>query len=254
VARMRASPSAEAVAWTGSPAQMPRLVKKAARLPSSRVTFATSAMSAPGRIVSSAAIPMNATIEPSSVTPSSPGRRFSRTQGCAARRRRTLSCAPRTFGRRTNACAGIRLEVVLDLRGRQCAVECGDVRRRDARVVAAKETEYGCAHAPRLLRRGWPDIVLALAEPAIETHNTREARLFGRGQEGDAPAKAETKDESAASLGLSFEVRAACRDVRKDTLRGRLPHMWHVVEVIRAPFSPRRAPEIVEGDRVDACR
>ena len=53
-------------------AQMPRLVKNAARLPSSRVAFATSAMSAPGRIVRSAAIPMNARIEPSNVTLSSP--------------------------------------------------------------------------------------------------------------------------------------------------------------------------------------
>src|SRR5437867_9358510 len=151
-------------------------------------------------------------------------------------------------------CAGIRLEVVLDLRGRQCAIECGDVRRRDARVVAAEETEYGCAHARRLLRRSWPDLVLALAEPTIETHNTREPRLFGRGQEGDAPAKAETENESTASLGLSFEVHAACRNVREDTLRGCLPHVRHIVEAIRAPFSPRRAPEIVEGDRVDACR
>ena len=58
-------------------AQMPRLVKNAARLPSSRVTFATSAMSAPGRIVRSAAMPMNATIEPSSVTLSSQGPRSS---------------------------------------------------------------------------------------------------------------------------------------------------------------------------------
>src|SRR5438105_1333108 len=74
VARMSESPSAEAVACTGRPAQMPRLVKNAARLPSSSVTFATSAMSAPGRIVSSAAIPMKARIEPSRVTPLWPGR------------------------------------------------------------------------------------------------------------------------------------------------------------------------------------
>jgi hypothetical protein len=63
VLRMTDSPSAEAVACTGRPAEMPRLVKNAARLPSWRVTFATRAMSAPGRIVSSATIPTNATIE-----------------------------------------------------------------------------------------------------------------------------------------------------------------------------------------------
>jgi len=63
VLRITDRPSAEAVAWTGRPDEMPRLVKNAARLPSCSVTFATRAMSTPGRIVSSAAIPTNATID-----------------------------------------------------------------------------------------------------------------------------------------------------------------------------------------------
>ena len=147
---------------------------------------------------------------------------------------------------------GVCLEVAFDLRGRQCTVEGVDVRRRDARVVATKETEDGRAHARRLFSRDRPDFVLALAEPAIEADDARETGLLRRGQERDASAEAEAQDENTTSLCLCLQLRAACGDVREDALRRRLPDVWHVFEVVGAPVHPCGAPEVIEGDRVNA--
>src|SRR5439155_9428949 len=147
---------------------------------------------------------------------------------------------------------GVGLDTVFDLRVRQRAAERRDVGLRDARVVAAKETEDGRAHAPRLFRRGRPDFVLALAEPAVEADNAREAGLFGRGQERDASAEAEAQDENATSLCLYLQLRAACGDVREDTLRGGLANVRHVIEIVGAPIHTCGTPEVIEGDRVNA--
>src|SRR5439155_10909992 len=144
------------------------------------------------------------------------------------------------------------LEVVLDLGDHKCAVEGGAVGRRDARVIASKETEDRRAHPLGLFRRGRPDLVLALAEPAIEADDSREARLFGRGKESDAAAEAEAQHEYAASCRLGSEFRASGSDVREDTLWSRLTHVRHVLEVIGAPIHPCGPPEGVEGDRVNA--
>src|SRR5438477_9658081 len=140
--------------------------------------------------------------------------------------------------------AGIRLEVVLELRSRQRAVEGGDVRRRDARVVTAKESEDGRTHARGLFRRGRPDVVLALAEPTIEADDARETGLLRRGQERDASAEAEAQDENATSSCLCLQLRAACGDVREDALRCGLPDVRHVFEVVGAPVHPCGAPEV----------
>jgi len=106
---------------------------------------------------------------------------------------------------------GIRLEVVLDLRGRQCGVEGGDVRRRDARVVATKETEDGRAHARRLFSRDRPDFVLALAEPAIETDDAREPDCSAEARNAMRPPKQKprTKTRRALVSVSSFERLAA---------------------------------------------
>src|SRR5437763_900586 len=60
VARMADNPSADPVAWITHPAQMPTIVSIARRRPTASTLRVTSAMSAPGRIVRSAATPMNA--------------------------------------------------------------------------------------------------------------------------------------------------------------------------------------------------
>src|SRR5207247_8164075 len=115
-----------------------------------------------------------------------------------------------------------------------------------------KATEDGPAHARRLFSRDRPDFVLALAEPAIETDDARETGLLRRGQERDASAEAEAQDENTTSLCLCLQLRAACGDVREDALRRRLPDVWHVFEVVGAPVHPCGAPEVIEGDRVNA--
>src|SRR5207245_9186680 len=108
------------------------------------------------------------------------------------------------------------------------------------------------ALARGLSGRARPDVVPALAEPAIEADDAREAGLFGRGQERDASAEAEAQDENTTSLCLCLQLRAACGDVREDALRRGLPDVWHVFEVVGAPVHPCGAPEVIEGDRVNA--
>ena len=80
VLRITDRPNADADACTGRPHEIPRLVKNAARFPCWSVTFATSAMSTPGKIVSSAAMPMNATRD-GSIRERCPGRRRCSSKG-----------------------------------------------------------------------------------------------------------------------------------------------------------------------------
>src|SRR5438477_2284819 len=95
--------------------------------------------------------------------------------------------------------AGIRLEVVLELRSRQRAVEGGDVRRRDARVVTAKETEDGRTHARGLFRRGRPDAVLPLPHPAVKPADPPEPGRPPQGRDPKPPAEQEAQAENPPS-------------------------------------------------------
>ena len=148
----------------------------------------------------------------------------------------------------------VGLEPVRSLRGAECVVERGDVRRRDAGVVTSEQTEDRRAHAFRLLRRHRPGLVLAFAKPPIEPDDPGETRHIRRGEERDPSAKTEAENEKATRWGLLLDFRLARGDVGEHALRGRLPDMRHVIEVVGAPSGPRRSPEEVEGDRVHTGR
>src|SRR2546430_3742579 len=76
--------------------------------------------------------------------------------------------------------ARIRLEVVLHAHTREGLVEGGDVRRRDARIVSAEETQDRRAHALCFLRRDRPGLALPLRETTVKPDNAPEIRLLRR--------------------------------------------------------------------------
>src|SRR6266545_1570676 len=146
--------------------------------------------------------------------------------------------------------AWIRHEVVRDARFLQRTLEPLDVARRDARVVAAEQTQHRRAHPWRAVLRRSAFLALARGETAVETDDAGDLGVLGRGEERLPAAHTEAEDEYAARVGRAAKMPDRARDVRLDRGRLRLGHMLAELEVVTAARGARGAAEVVEGDRV----